>query len=125
MKQKLHRKANGQLEYERKWTDVLFDCLNYAVFGLFTLSCIFPFYYIFINTISNAELVVAGKITLWPRGINFQNYVNMMNVPAIGQAFIVTIGRTILGTALMVVATGMASFSAGSSSAASRIRPLT
>lgn len=104
---KAKRTSSGELIYERKWTDVLFDCLNYTIFLLFTISCIFPFYYIFINTISNAELVVAGKITLWPQGINFQNYVNMMNVNAIGQAFIVTIARTFLGTALMVLATGL------------------
>ena len=104
---KITRKANGELVYERKWTDVLFDVLNYAIFGIFTVSCIFPFYYIFINTISNAELVVAGKITLWPQGINFQNYVNMMNVDAIGQAFLVTFARTLLGTALMVMASGL------------------
>lgn len=110
MKKKIYRKANGELEYERKWTDVLFDCLNYTVFALFTLSCIFPFYYIFINTISNAELVVAGKITLWPEGINFQNYVNMLNVPAIGQAFIVTLGRTVIGTVLMVATTGLVGY---------------
>ena len=106
-RKKITRKANGELVYERKWTDVLFDILNYAVFGLFTISCIFPFYYIFINTISNAELVVAGKITLWPQGINFQNYINMMKVNAIGQAFLVTFARTLLGTVLMVTASGL------------------
>ena len=104
---KISRKANGELVYERKWTDVVFDCLNYTVFLIFTISCIFPFYYIFINTISDADLVVAGKITLWPQGINIQNYINMMRVNAIGQAFIVTISRTLIGTSLMVVATGL------------------
>ena len=111
MARRIHKKANGELEYERKWTDIVFDILNYGIFGIFTLSCVFPFYYIFINTISNAELVVAGKITLWPQGINFQNYVNMMSVPAIGQAFLVTIGRTLLGTALMVAASAVMVFS--------------
>ncbi len=104
---KIKRKANGELVYERKWTDVVFDCLNYTIFLLFTVSCIFPFYYIFINTISDADLVVAGKITLWPQGINIQNYINMMKVNAIGRAFIVTIARTLLGTALMVGASGL------------------
>ena len=104
---KAKRTSSGELVYERKWTDVVFDILNYSVFLIFTISCIFPFYYIFINTISNADLVVAGKITLWPQGINFQNYINMMKVSDIGQAFIVTFARTILGTVLMVVASGL------------------
>ena len=104
---KAKRTSSGELIYERKWTDVLFDILNYAVFALFTISCIFPFYYIFINTISDSSLVVAGKITLWPQGINIQNYINMLKVNDIGQAFIITFARTIIGTALMVMATGL------------------
>lgn len=103
---KLKRKANGELVYQRSIGDIIFDCLNYAVFGLFTLSCIFPFYYIFINTISDSSLVVAGKITLWPQGINIQNYINMLKVNDISNAFLVTIARTVIGTALMVAATG-------------------
>lgn len=104
---KVKRKANGELVYKRRPGDVVFDILNYAVFGLFTLSCIFPFYYIFINTISDSSLVVAGKITLWPRGINFQNYINMLKVDDIFTAFMVTIARTVIGTCLMVAATGL------------------
>lgn len=102
---KLKRKANGELVYKRSVGDVVFDTLNYTVFTLFTISCIFPFYYIFINTISDSSLVVAGKITLWPQGINIQNYINMLKVNDIFNAFGVTFARTILGTVLMVVAT--------------------
>lgn len=101
------RNSNGEIQYKKKWTDVVFDILNYTVFGLFTLSCIFPFYYIFINTISDSSLVVAGKITLYPKGINIQNYINMLKVNDIFNAFAVTFARTLIGTALMVVATAM------------------
>lgn len=104
---KAKRTTSGELIYERKLGDIIFDILNYAIFTIFTLSCIFPFYYIFINTISDSRLVVAGQITLWPQGINIQNYINMMKVSDIGQAFIVTFARTLLGTALMVMATGL------------------
>ena len=103
---KLKRKANGELVYKRSVGDIVFDTLNYTVFTLFTISCIFPFYYIFINTISDSSLVVAGKITLWPQGINIQNYINMLKVNDIFNAFAVTLGRTVLGTCLMVAATG-------------------
>ena len=42
--------------------DVIFNILNYAFFGIFTISCIFPFYYLFINTISDNALVRIGAI---------------------------------------------------------------
>lgn len=103
----IKRKANGELVYKRSVGDIVFDSLNYLLFGIFTISCIFPFYYIFINTISDSSLVVAGKITLIPHGLNIQNYINMMKVDDIFTAFLVTVSRTIIGTALMVAATGM------------------
>lgn len=93
--------------YRRTFGDIVFDVLNYSIFTLFTLSCIFPFYYIFINTISDPKAVVSGQITLIPQGINLENYVNMLQVPALFSAFFVTVSRTVLGTALMVAATGL------------------
>ena len=99
------RKPNGEITFKRSIGDVVFDALNYTVFAIFTISCIFPFYYIFINTISDSSLVAAGKITLIPMGINIQNYINMLKVNDIFNAFVVTFARTLLGTALMVVAT--------------------
>ena len=38
-------------DYENSTGDKIFHFLNYGVFTIFTLTCIFPFYYIFINTI--------------------------------------------------------------------------
>ena len=99
-------KKQGMI-YRRTAGDIVFDILNYSVFFIFTISCIFPFYYIFINTISDAQLVVSGKITLLPQGITMENYVNMMQVPALFTAFFVTISRTLVGTALMVAASGL------------------
>ena len=46
------------LRFTEGW---LFNVINYTMFGLFTLLCVFPFYYLFINTISNNELVCKRK----------------------------------------------------------------
>lgn len=87
--------------------DILFNILNYGFFTIFTLSCIFPFYYIFINTISQRSLVAQGKIMLYPKGINIQNYLDILKVNDVFNAFGVSLARTIIGTALMVAATGL------------------
>lgn len=71
------------------------------------MSCIFPFYYIFINTISQRSLVAQGKITLYPKGLNIQNYLDILKVNDVFNAFGVSLARTIIGTALMVAATGL------------------
>jgi multiple sugar transport system permease protein/putative aldouronate transport system permease protein len=69
--------------------------------------CLFPFYYLFINTISDNDMVRKGQITLIPHGLNIQNYLMMLNVSDLGNAFVVSIARTILGTALMVMASAL------------------
>jgi len=107
--------ARNEREYERKhkrktkrtWKDVIFNIINYGVFTVFTLSCIFPFYYIFINTISRRDLVSKGQITIFPKGVHFDNYIGILNTPEISDAFLVSVSRTIIGTALMVAATGL------------------
>lgn len=96
--------------FRRRPGDVVFDVLNVVVFGVFTLLCIFPFYYLFINTISDNDLVSKGAITLYPIGVNISNYIALKDVSDLGNAFLITITRTVFGTALMVVASGFAGY---------------
>lgn len=56
------------------WKDRLFHTINYTAFILFALICFYPFYYLFISTISRNDFVDLGKITFYPIGIHFQNY---------------------------------------------------
>lgn len=112
--------AKMEKEYEKKhrrkyritFGDVIFNILNYTFFIVFTISCIFPFYYLFINTISDNDLVAKGLINFIPKGIHFSNYTSLFTsgTGEIGQAFLVSIGRTILGTALMVVASAFVGY---------------
>lgn len=90
--------------------DLLFDIINVAVFGFFSLICIFPFYYLFINTISDNDLVGKGLVNFFPIGVNISNYLALRDVSDLGKSFMVTIARTILGTALMVAASGFAGY---------------
>lgn len=95
-------KANRK---KRSTSDVVFNIINYTVFGLFTLVCILPFYYLFINTISANDLVSKGQILLLPKGIHFNNYVEILNMKGLGMAALVSVGRTVLGTAGTLVGT--------------------
>lgn len=83
--------------------DIAFNIFNYAFFGLFTLLCIFPFYYIFINTISDNTLVAAGRITLIPQGIHFQNYINALKLDKLLPSLGISVLRTVIGTGFVVL----------------------
>ncbi len=88
----------------------LFDSLVIVFFVIFTFICIFPFYYLFINTISDNTKVAAGRINFLPEGIHLKNYQRIFNQQELGNAAIVTIARTILGTALMVLTSAWAGY---------------
>ncbi len=88
----------------------LFDSLVIIFFVLFTFICVFPFYYLFINTISDNNLVAGGQINFLPQGIHFKNYERILKQDELKNALAVTVGRTILGTALMVLTSAWAGY---------------
>ena len=90
--------------------DHVFEIALIILFCLFTLLCVFPFYYLFINTISSNDAVTSGLVNFWPVGIHFTNYLNLLNASDLGNALFVTVGRTILGTALMVLTSAWAGY---------------
>lgn len=106
---KARHTATG-IEYRTTLGDKIFMALDIAIFVLFSFICIFPFYYVLINTISDNDLVSAGVITLLPQGIHFSNYLSLFNLSDFGNSILVTVSRTVVGTALMVLASGFAGY---------------
>jgi len=90
--------------------NITFNFFNYAVFIAFTLICVFPFYYIFIHSISSNDLVAKGQIMLYPRGIHFENYLNIFAIRGLSQAAFISVARTVVGTVSSVLCTGILAF---------------
>ena len=88
----------------------LFDTGVVIFFVIFTFICVFPFYYLFINTISDNNLVAGGQINFAPRGIHLKNYERILGQEELKNALIVTVSRTVLGTALMVLTSAWAGY---------------
>ncbi len=103
-------KFKGFGQYRFSVMDAVFNVLNYFLFTLFTLACIFPFYYLFINTISDNSLTQIGAIKFYPVGIHFENYLALVNVSNLGNSVVVSVGRTVIGTGLMVIASGFVGY---------------
>lgn len=83
--------------------DKIFNTINYICFGIFTLICVFPFYYLFIQTISDNSLTASGAVTWYPKGIHFNNYVEVLKVKGLTNAAMVSIARTVIGTLATVI----------------------
>jgi multiple sugar transport system permease protein/putative aldouronate transport system permease protein len=110
MDEKAEMRAESRRRYKLTVGDVVFNVINYCVFGLFTISCVFPFYYIFINTISDNQMVSRSLINFYPEGLHIDNYAAVMGLREIGDAFRVTLARSVIGTALMVVASSFVGY---------------
>ncbi|WP_160679400.1 carbohydrate ABC transporter permease [Clostridium sp. C8-1-8] len=91
-------------------SDTIFNIAIYSFFILFTILCLFPFYYLFINTISDNSLSSKGLINFIPKGIHFTNYLDVLKLKGLGQAAFISLARTVIGTSLTVVASGFLGF---------------
>ncbi|QTH41539.1 carbohydrate ABC transporter permease [Cohnella sp. LGH] len=83
--------------HKSKLSDRGFSGINYALLVLFTIACMYPFYYVFIYSISDPAKVVAG-VTWAPRGFTFYNYVSIFKLEGIIGAFMNSAIRTVGGT---------------------------
>ena len=82
--------------------NVIFNILNYSFFALFMFLCLYPFYYIFLYSISGSQEAIKG-ITFFPRSFTLTNYIDVFDQPGIAGAALVSLTRTVVGTALTVI----------------------
>lgn len=85
--------------------DITYNVLCGIVFTVFSIICIFPFYYLFICTISDPSLVEVGKIVFLPKGLTLKNYIEVLRLPNLGNSALITLGRTVLGTVSSLLVT--------------------
>ncbi len=94
----------------------LFDIANHLLLLLFGLACLFPMIHIVAVSLSNRAASMGGFVTLWPIGFTLQNYMEILQAGPVYQAFLVSVYRTVLGTALNMVMTILAAYPLSKSS---------
>lgn len=77
------------------------DYVNLAVLLLFSFICLYPFWYIFIGTISNPNIPVRSLLFL-PKDITLFNYSKVLQSKGLVPAMAVSVLRTVTGTFLSV-----------------------
>lgn len=93
-KHKMHRTAG----------DIVLEVCCYIFFIFAVIVCIYPFYYIIINTISANDLSQRGVILFLPRQIHLHNYASVLGVDGLFQATKISVLRTAIGALLTVSA---------------------
>ena len=90
--------------------DKMISVVTYLVYALLAFACVYPFYYLIINSISDNKLSEASKIIFLPHGIHFDNYVQVMLLPDLLPAAKISVLRTVIGATLTVIASAFLGF---------------
>jgi ABC-type glycerol-3-phosphate transport system permease component len=83
--------------------NITFTIINYFLLFLFFLLCAYPFYYVFIYSISDPYAATRGwGVSLWPVKPTLKNYAEVFKIKGIALAAVVSVLRTVIGTVVTV-----------------------
>ena len=88
---------------KRDLGDQVINVITYIVYAFFSFVCVYPFYYLIINSISANNLSERGKVIFIPHEIHFTNYQNLSKIPGLTDAALMSVYRTVVGTILTVI----------------------
>lgn len=104
-------KTSKKNRIKKSKSDIIFELILYIIFGFIVFICAYPFYYLLICTISDNRMVALNQITLIPKGIHFQNYIDVLKLSKIRNAAVLSVIKTVMGTATnMIISSYMAYF---------------
>ena len=86
--------------------DYLISISTYVIYTFFAFVCVYPFYYILINSVSANDLSERGKVLFYPLKFHLTNYKQVMKINGLVTSFKVSILRTVIGTMFTVVVSG-------------------
>ena len=79
-------------------SELIFKILSYIFLTVFAICCLYPFIYAISAAISSREAVEYGEIVLFPKGIQFQAFVEMFNDNMFWNSYTNTLFITFYGT---------------------------
>ena len=103
-------KASKRNKIRYSGWDYAFHTVNYFVYFVFTLLCLYPFYYIIINSLSDGTMVDLGRVLWYPIKFTIANYKKMLALSNIYTSALVSVLRTLIGTFCSVVVTAYAAY---------------
>ncbi len=93
---------------ERKLS--IFSILNTIILIGVAIATLYPVWYITVISFSDTVSVLQGKVFLWPKGFNFDAYVQVLKDTKIPRAYLNTIYYTALGTFINLLFTAVAAY---------------
>lgn len=90
------------MEKNRSAASKAMSVVLYVILTIFAFLCIYPFYYIIIYSISDANQA-ASDLFLLPKGFSLETYKGLFLLNDIPQALLISVSRSILGAIIAIV----------------------
>ncbi len=90
--------------------DWVIDIIVTVVMVLVVIATVYPFYYVIIHAFNSGTDSALGEMYLWPRKPTLQNFRELLSDGRWGTAILVSISRTVIGTALGVFCTSLIAY---------------
>ena len=90
--------------------DKIYVSIVYVVLAVIAIAALYPFLNIVMVSISGAEYVSRGEVTIWPKGVNLDAYKSVLESPSIFIGYKNTLFVTLLTTILGVLTTALTAY---------------
>lgn len=98
------------MKYRKTKSDIIFYIVNTIVMLFVVVTTLYPFLNTLAVSFNDGMDSLRGGITLWPRIFSTQNYVNIFATGTLPHAFLISVLRTVLATAVNIVFTVMLAY---------------
>lgn len=90
--------------------ELIFRCINGLIMLLVVAVTLYPLLYVLAVSLSSAQYVQAGMVTIFPKGLNLEAYREVMSDTYFWSSYKNTIVYTVTGTALSLFLTTMLAY---------------
>jgi putative aldouronate transport system permease protein len=104
------RLTKKRVKIESGFSDITFRLFVFFTMVITFFVALYPFVYIFSNSISDPMEVVKGRVWLFPKGLSLVGYRTVLENSGLFRAYLNTIFYTVMGTLLSLVLSTLAAY---------------
>lgn len=98
------------MKTKRSISDIVFDIINTTIMIIIIAVTLYPFINSTAISLNDANDTARGGLTFFPRVFTLRNYELIFKNPKVYNAYVITIGRTVVGTITGLLFTSMLAF---------------
>lgn len=96
--------------FKKTAPEQLFDIFNIVLMALVACVTLYPFWFVAVQAFNDSADAMLGGLWLWPREFTLDNMLYVLENPNLQQAYAITVLRTLAGSLLALLVTGLAAY---------------